>query len=967
MAFLDSDQSTDDAGTDYGEPGQDESPGRGPSGIDLDQLAGKDGGDESRRLAKYWLGQIDKVDDEQKRWVKRAKAIEKRYRDERNRVDEEGQRRANIFYANIQILYPSLYGRCPVPIAERRFQDKDPVGRGAAQIIERALRNEIEINEYNESVASCVLDYLLGGRGQCWVRYEPEFGPGISIPIETQNDIRDDEGDIVGEDGEGDEDTEEEIKVGETGSVILRESVPVDYVPWLDFYMFPSKARKWREVRAVGKRCYMSRSEMKKRFGEEIGEDIPLQTDDRDKRNQNENRRVQDEDDAKGEVYEIWDLDTRAVYWVAIGYSYLCDRKDDPYGLERFFPCPPPLTANPTNSTMIPVPDYVQYQDQAVMLDELTQRISQLAKACKIAGTYNAASTEIARLLDESVENELIPVDQWAVFAEKGGIQGQISLLPLKDIIGVLNELMQVKERVQAECDRVSGITDILRGTTDSRETLGAQRIKTNSTGSRLHQKQVRVANFAKEIICLIAEIMCKHFSPRSLIEASGALYEEGLGPDDVSFLGFGAAAEPLHAPLPPPGAGGPPGMGPPGMPPPGGPPGLPPPGMPPGGPAGALPPPGAPPGGMPPRPGLPPPGMPPGAPGMRPGMPPPGMPPGMRPPMGGPPGVPGMPPPGMPPGMMRPGMPPGMPMPGMPPGMPGMPPPGMPMPGMPGAPPGGPPGMLQPQDMIGQSDPAKLIRAMVRIARSIDLLRSDHIRGFRIDIEVDSTVFGDQAQEKQDRVEFIGAVTKYLQTAGQMAMQVPQAAPLLGKLLQFGVRGFRVGRDLESAIEQFCEEAENMAKMQAAQAQSKPNPLEMRAQADMMRAHVDMAKAQGEGQQLQMKAQIAQQAHAADAQKAQADMAKTQAEIQHGQAESQARAMQSQAEVQRQQIDSRAEMMNSQAELAGKQMDIQMRQMEQQIRASELEVQKLKLQLEIEKLRNPPPPSPGQVMSGAA
>ena len=121
MAFLDTDQSEDTGpGYDYGDGDQDEAPGQGPPGIDLDPLAGKDGGEKSRRLARYWLGQIDKVDDEQKRWIKRAKAIEKRYRDERNRVDEEGQRRTNIFYTNVQIMFPSLYGRCPVPIAERR-------------------------------------------------------------------------------------------------------------------------------------------------------------------------------------------------------------------------------------------------------------------------------------------------------------------------------------------------------------------------------------------------------------------------------------------------------------------------------------------------------------------------------------------------------------------------------------------------------------------------------------------------------------------------------------------------------------------------------------------------------------------------------------------------------------------------------------------------------------------------------
>ena len=144
-------------------------------------------------------------------------------------------------------------------------------------------------------------------------------------------------------------------------------------------------------------------------------------------------------------VYEIWSLTDKTVYWIAEGYDFLCDRKDDPLNLENFFPCPRPLFANATTGTLTPVPDYIEYQDQAIQIDELTQRISMLSKACKIAGVYNAQAKDVQRLLNESVENELIPVDDWAAFAEKGGVEGQISFLPLKDIIGVINELTQIK------------------------------------------------------------------------------------------------------------------------------------------------------------------------------------------------------------------------------------------------------------------------------------------------------------------------------------------------------------------------------------------------------------------------------------------------------------------------------------------------------------------------------------------
>ena len=750
--------------------------------IDLDPLAGKEGGAKSRRLAKFWLEQIGKVDAEQKRWLKRGHAIEKRYRDERNRSEEEGQRRANYLWCNTQIMYPALYGKCPVPIAERRFKDKDPIGRCAASIIERALRNDLDTDDFHESVGSAVMDYLLAGRGVCWVRYEPEFDVSMSIPVDGTNDLKDDQGDI-----EPDEDDPEEEKLEDTGSRLIEESVPVDYINWEDFYTFPRKARKWAHVRAVGKLCYMSQDEMCERWGEEIGKAIPLQREEPEKRQASEGKAATDKNDDKGHVFEIWDKDKLEVVWVADGYEYIIDRKDDPLELTVFFPVPRPLYANATNGTVIPVPFYIQYQDQARQIDELTQRISQLAKACKIAGCYNAAAGEIARLLDESVENELIPVDNWQAFADKNGIEGQISLLPLKEIIEALTQLTQVKAATVEEMDRITGMTDVLRGvTTDARETLGKGKLNNNNGKSRLRQGQDEVARFARDIVRLKAEIMCKHFSNKSLVDASGALYEEGLGIADVMHYGGdedGQMPEQAPAPqVPPPQTGAP------------------------GSPSAPMS------GNVVPFPG------------------------GPQPPPGGQAG-----------------------------GVPGM------------TPPQQPPPQMTPYGPLG--DEQKVLAALTKIQSALKLLRSDHSRGFRIDIEIDSTIVGDEEADKAARTEFVQGVTTFMKEAGPLAMQNPEITPLLGKLLQFAVRGFRVGRDLEQAIEEFCDEAEKKAKAVAAKGPP-PNPemlkvqgqlaiAQQKAQADLrgkaMDAQRDAASARTEQQTAQMRAAAEQASDAAD------------------------------------------------------------------------------------------------------
>lgn len=782
--------------------------------VELDPLAGPNGGRESMRLASFWNKQIEKLgkDKAYQQYIKRGRKIEARYRDERNKTDEDNRRRYNSLWSNIEILKPAVYGKAPTPIAERRFLDRDPIARGAAQILQRGLRNEIEICGFHDAMNQAVMDYLLPGRGTVWVRYEPEINVGVSLGTEDSIDMEDDEGDLEPELDEAMEmgDAPDENKMESTGSQVVRESTPIDYVHWEDFLTFPANARTWAEVVAVGKRVYLTYEQMKERFGREIAKAIPLQKDERLK---NRGDTSESEDEVKGEVFEIWSKEDLSVYWVAEGYDFLLDRKDDPLNLENFFPVPRPLLANATNGSVLPVADYIQYQDQATQIDELSQRIAMLTRACKVAGVYAANAKGVQRLLNESVENELIPVDDWAAFAEKGGIAGQISFLPLKEIIGVLNELMMLKGKQIEEMDRLTGINDLMRGTTDARETLGGQRLKSNYTGTRLTARQNEVARFARDTIKIVADIMAQHFSPQSLVEVSGAMYDEGIGVniEAVQQQQIAMQTPPQAAPQ------------------------------------------------QPQQPQLPAPtgqNVVPFRPAAGPGLP-----------VSAPPVAPGMP----------------------------MPPPPDPM-------------------QIAVQE------AVQRIDAAIGLLRNERLRGFRVDIEVDSTIYGDAAQEKGDRTEFIAEVTKYLQTAMAMSAQVPEITPLLGKLLQFGVRGFRVGRDLEASIEEFCDQAVKLAKQKQAAAAQQPNP-------ELLKAQAQVKAAEASAQSAQIRAQ--------------ADMVKAKTDITAVQMQAETDAKAADAEMARQHMENVGEQQNNAANMAIKQMEVRMREMELQIEAMRLEAAK--------------------------
>ena len=85
-----------------------------------------------------------------------------------------------------------------------------------------------------------------------------------------------------------------------------------------------------------------------------------------------------------------------------------------------------------------------------------------------------------------------------------------------------------------------------------------------------------------------------------------------------------------------------------------------------------------------------------------------------------------------------------------------------------------------------------------VTIDAVVALLRDDRMRGFRIDIETDSLVEADQTQERNDRTAFVQAIGGFFKEFGPIVQQQPAMAPLAGGLLQFAVRSYKVGAELE-------------------------------------------------------------------------------------------------------------------------------------------------------------------------
>jgi hypothetical protein len=229
----------------------------------------------------------------------------------------------------------------------------------------------------------------------------------------------------------------------------------------------------------------------------------------------------------KGCVYEIWNKKDKTVIWIAKGLSKPLDEKKDFLKLPEFFPCPKPLFADLTTTNLVPMADYLLCQDQYEELDVINTRISYLVQACKVVGVYDKKADGVQRMLQQASENQLIPVDQWAAFSEKGGIKGVVDWLPVEHIATVIQQLNQARDTIKQQIYELTGLADIIRGASVASETAAAQKIKAQYASVRLTSQQDDVAYFFCRVFNIKASLMCRFYQPEKLLRQAGTFPQE--------------------------------------------------------------------------------------------------------------------------------------------------------------------------------------------------------------------------------------------------------------------------------------------------------------------------------------------------------------------------------------------------------------------------------------------------------
>jgi hypothetical protein len=466
----------------------------------------------------YWKNEIQAAAEREEGYRKDAVNVIEIYEGIRKETEQY-----NILYSNVDTMQPALYNSTPRPVVTRRFKgDDDLLAKCSANLMQRLLTYLLQNEEpgyatFDELMSDSTLSALLVSRGLVRFKYHAELAKAESG--EAQEPV---------ESGEepGAQETDSE---GAAPEEITYECVYGEQVPWNNF--LHGYAKYWKDVPWVGFIHLMTMEEFKEQFPDAKVDMEKLRS--AYGSSDTSDRTVNDAGKPDGTgaiearevrnlslipVYELWHKGQGKVYFYSeFSAQYLKDPVEDPLQLRGFFPCPRPLNFMQRLSTLVPTLLYTMYQKQSEELNRITVRIQKLIVACKLRGAYDSTVDEMAKIL-EAEDNAMIALQDSAVlYSQNGSIDRAIWLMPIKDIVPVLQQLYTQRQQIKQIIFEITGLADIMRGSTQASETLGAQEIKNQWGTLRLKRSQKLVQRYVRDCLQLLGELAVTKLQPERI------------------------------------------------------------------------------------------------------------------------------------------------------------------------------------------------------------------------------------------------------------------------------------------------------------------------------------------------------------------------------------------------------------------------------------------------------------------
>ncbi len=493
-----------------------------------------------RKKGAKWLERVEASGKHEKTWLDDAKKAVQAYTGETENhgtsatTDATGKYDFNILFSNVETIVPAVINSSPVPDIRRRFADPDPVARVVSEILERAIRVQVDDSRLQVEMEAAAQDAFLAGRGIVRIRYMSDIVGGeptdeeIEDAAEGAHAVHGDTDDrsLYGEQGMGEEpdayaggagDGQNASGFGSGGigdnggpplESLANERIGFEAVSWIDYRHGPAK--RWADRPWDAFRFCIPREDEDKSFDATL---ISEQLTERDAVERKEGG-----DELVG--WEIWDKDSRKVIFIDDA-GVVLKIIDDPLGLSGFFCIPSPMQPIEINGRLMPVNPFSVYRRLADDLDEAVRRKNILIRAMKAKGWYGISEADMTNVLNLE-DNEFAPIKDAEIWAQNGGIEAAVAFWPFEKFIAAIQQLDLAINTYKAWIYEITGISDIVRGASNAAETATAQNIKSQWGSLRIQKMQRMMERCARDLFVMMSEIIPAKFTPKTLEEMTG-------------------------------------------------------------------------------------------------------------------------------------------------------------------------------------------------------------------------------------------------------------------------------------------------------------------------------------------------------------------------------------------------------------------------------------------------------------
>ncbi len=428
----------------------------------------------NQHQVEKWLNKINTAEKKYSDYYHLIKETRDFYKDNRSSALKNGH--FNIFWSTIETLKPFLYFKQPKPYIERAGKTVSKAQKLACEILSNALAWDLQQFDFDSIIKYARNDFLISGCGIVWERYIPEFTSQASISNPKQK-----------------------IEIKKS------EKVVSEYVNPEHFLADCDAVGIWEDVSWVARKIFMSKNQAQEIFGTEACINL-VSADETDYHNK------------EVCIYEIWDKNSQNVYWLAKEKTdNFLKVVHNPLNIKGFFPCPKPIFATLTNDSIIPTPDYCLIKELLNELNGVHSRMRLTMQALKVSGAYDNSFPELANILNKDIT--LVAAKDFQRLKDCGGLKGILDFIPIEQYILALEQLAVRRQDIINQIYEITGVSDIMRGSSNAADTATAITQKTNFGTLRNQDRQNDMQRFIKELFIIKADIICEQFSAETLLK----------------------------------------------------------------------------------------------------------------------------------------------------------------------------------------------------------------------------------------------------------------------------------------------------------------------------------------------------------------------------------------------------------------------------------------------------------------